>query len=110
MPRTILFILFFSFPVGTFCQYKQTPFTPITNEDYLLLSKREKTAAWLLFGAGGTMLLAAAATGTKKESSFGHPERAVILGGLGVLSVGASIPLFILSGKHKKRARFAAHM
>jgi hypothetical protein len=104
MLRLIFGLLFICFTFSTFCQNKQLPFTPVTKEDYLLISKREKRAAWLLFGTGSTMLLAAFATGTRKESSFGHPERAVILGGLGVLSVTASIPLFILSGKNKKRA------
>ena len=50
------------------------------------------------------MVLAAALMGTNKESTYGNSETAVILGGVGVLSVGASIPLFILSGKNKKRA------
>ena len=104
MLRLIFGLLFICFTFSTFCQYKKGPFTPVTKEDYLLISKREKTAAWVLFSAGSTMVLAAALMGTNKESTYGNSETAVILGGVGVLSVGASIPLFILSGKNKKRA------
>jgi hypothetical protein len=101
MLRAIFALLFICFTSSTFCQYKKGPFTPLTKEDYLLLSKREKTVAWLLLGAGSTLILAAATTSTLKGSSFVHP---FITGSLGVLSVSASIPLFILSGKHKKHA------
>src|SRR5687767_8535510 len=95
MLRAIFGLLFTCFTLSTFCQYeKRRIITPVTKEDYLLISKREKTAAWWLLGAGSTLILAAATTSTDKESSFGHP---FILSGLGVLSVGASIPLFILS-------------
>ena len=75
--------------------------TPVTKDGYLLISKREKRAAWALFGTGTALLLAATFIGTKKESTFGSPVPAVVLGGFGVLSVSASIPLFILSVKIK---------
>jgi hypothetical protein len=70
-------------------------------EDYLLIGKRDNTAAWVLFGAGSTMILTAALIGKRKDNF----ETAFILGALGAPSVSASIPLFILSGKNRRRAR-----
>jgi hypothetical protein len=100
MLRAIFGLLLICFTSSTFSQHKKGPFLPVTKEDYLILSKREKTAAWILFGTGSTMVLVAALIGKRKDNS----ETAFILGGLGAPSVGASIPLFILSGKHRKRA------
>ena len=104
MLRLILGLIFTCFSLSTFSQYNKHSITPATKEEYLLISKREKRAAWGLLGAGSAMFIAATLIGTKKESTFGGSVPAVVLGGFSVLSVSASIPLFILSGKNKRRA------
>lgn len=71
--------------------------TALTKEDYLKKSKNQKTAAWIMLGAGAGCL-AIAAPG---EVSF-DVLPALVIGGGGLI-VG-SIPLFIASRKNQKKA------
>ena len=80
---------------------QQTPPPTITKEDYLKKSKNQKTAAFILLGAGATMI-AIAAPG---NVSFDILPVLAIGGAGGILG---SIPLFIASGKNKKRAMNAS--
>lgn len=68
-----------------------------TRQDYLKKSKSQKTAAWVLLGAGVTCF-AIAAPG---NIALGTAGVIIVAGGVCVLT---SIPLFIASAKNKKRA------
>ncbi|RYZ25554.1 MAG: hypothetical protein EOO10_17975 [Chitinophagaceae bacterium] len=70
---------------------------PLTKLDYLQKSKSQKTAAWVLLGAGGT-LIAIAAPG---NVSFDILPVLAIGGSAAIIG---SIPLFIAAGKNKRRA------
>ncbi|MBL0129823.1 MAG: hypothetical protein IPP43_00795 [Chitinophagaceae bacterium] len=78
--------------------------TSITKTDYLQKSKNQNTTAWVLLVGGATFILAGDLIGNSKESTFGDAGTGVIMAGLGVLSMIGSVPLFIASGKNKRKA------
>ena len=82
--------------------------------DYLKKSKNQKTTAWVLLGGGvalsvtGMVMYSNAYKKAVDENPFylgtnANPTGAVIAT-VGILSSIGSIPLFIASGKNKKRA------
>ena len=103
-----LFICAMSLFIATssFCQ--QTNVTPsLTKMDYLRKSKRQKTAAWVLLGGGfalavGAGILDASSDWSKSETPY---LVAIFTGGASMLG---SIPLFIASGRNKRKARNAS--
>lgn len=84
------------FAATSFCQQTNSLQT-LTHEDYLKKSKHQKTAAWILLGTGAAMF-AIAAPG---NVSFGTLGTLVVVGAISTLS---SIPLFIASGRNKRKA------
>ena len=69
---------------------------PVTREDYMKLSRGQRTGAFVLLGAGvGAALI------SQKAGSFG--TTGILLVG-GVLSAAGSIPLFISAGRNKAKA------
>lgn len=86
-----------------------TPEQTLTREDYLKKSKKQKTAAWILAGGGMGLMVAAAATGAKAyantlalqgNSGVNTSTTLFVIGGITTLS---SIPLFIASGRNKRK-------
>ncbi|NOT52519.1 MAG: hypothetical protein HOP10_14715 [Chitinophagaceae bacterium] len=92
MKKISLLFLLLALSAISFCQ-KPT----LTKEEYLAKGKSQKKAAWIMLGTGGA-LLAIAAPG---KVSFDILPVLVIGGG--GLVIG-SIPLFLASGKNKRRA------
>jgi hypothetical protein len=87
---------------ATFSQQTK-PSPALTKQDYLQKSKNQKTGAWVLL-AGGTALIGTGfLIGDRKESSFSDAGTGVVIGGLGFLATIGSIPLFIASGKNKRK-------
>ena len=78
--------------------------TALSKQDYLQKSKNQKTTAWVLLGGGAALILVGDLIGNRKESSFNDAGTGVIIAGAGVLSMLGSIPLFIASGKNKRKA------
>lgn len=78
---------------------------PLTREDYLEKSKKQKTGAWILLGGGVVMSGIAffAITGTMESSFDPLPPFA----GGALLCIG-SVPLFIAAGKNKRKAMHAS--
>ncbi|NEW79140.1 MAG: hypothetical protein GZ086_06865 [Gelidibacter sp.] len=115
MKKVIIFFLVLALPITALSQQTKTAPT-LTKQDYLQKSKNQKKTAWMMVG-GGTVLLI---TGlvipkgefTGYESIYGIPgyeryknddiKAAFVV--TGILSSLGSIPLFIASGKNKKRA------
>ena len=100
MKKTIVYFLMLVLPVTSFCQ-KANDSVPVVKTDYLAKSKSQKTAAFILLGIGVTTLTIAA-VGDLDLDILGT---VVIVGGAATI---ASIPLFIASGKNKRRAMKAS--
>jgi len=107
MKKNILYFLLLVLPIASFCQ--QTNDTvPFVKTDYLLKSKNQKTAAWVLLGGGTALIGLGFLIGDSKNATFDDAGTGVVLGGIGFLSVVGSIPLFIASGKNKRKAMNAS--
>ena len=100
MKKIIAYFLMLVLPVISFCQ-KKNDSVPVVKTDYLAKSKSQKTAAFILLGIGVTTLTIAA-VGDLDLDVLGT---VVIVGGVATI---ASIPLFIASGKNKRRAMKAS--
>ena len=96
MKKFTICTLLLIFTATSFCQPANPPQT-LTRADYLKKSKTQKIAAWVLLGAGATMFIIAA----PGNASFGTLGTLVIVGAVSTLS---SIPLFIASGRNKRKA------
>ena len=92
----MVYFLMLVLPVISFCQ-KTNDSVPVVKTDYLTKSKSQKTAAFILLGIGVTTLTIAA-VGDLDLDVLGT---VVIVGGVATI---ASIPLFIASGKNKRKA------
>jgi uncharacterized membrane protein len=83
-----------------------------TKDTYLLKSKHQKTAAWIMLGGGTTLLIVGgivAAHGlfdifSSPDKASNNPGIGGILGITGVVAMLGSIPLFIASSKNKHKA------
>ena len=85
----MLYFLLLAFPATSFCQ-KTNDSVPVIKTDYLTKSKNQKTAGWVLLGGGTALIGIGFLVGDSKESTFDD-------------AIG-SIPLFIASGKNKRKA------
>jgi hypothetical protein len=77
-------------------------FSQQTKQDYMKKSKNQKITAFSLAGGGAIVWLAGVSKYMNQDDNIdGGGEAAMIIGGVAGL---ASIPLFILSSKNKKKA------
>ena len=100
MKKTIIGAMLLVLATVSFSQ-QTNPTQPLTREDYLKKSKSQKITAFVLLGAGVTTL----AIISKGNTSFD------VLGTLavaGTLSTLGSIPVFIASGRNKRKAKMAS--
>ena len=74
------------------------------SEYYLAKSKRQKSGGWIMLGGGAALIGTGFLIGDREESSFDDAATGAILGGVGVLLMLGSIPVFIASGKNKRKA------
>lgn len=94
-----LVIIFLSFSVSS----QQTePKQQLTKQEYLKKSKSQKTAAWILLGTGTAMTMGASIWVANNLFGPDQGESVLLLAGLGAMA--GSIPLFIASGKNKRKA------
>ena len=100
MKKIMIYFLMLALPAISFCQ-KTHDTIPVVKTDYLAKSKSQKTAAFILLGIGVTTLTIAA-VGDLDLDALGA---VVVVGGVTTI---ASIPLFIASGKNKRRAKKAS--
>lgn len=103
MKKIMIYFLLLAMPAASFCQ-KTNDSVPAVKTDYLTKSKNQKSAAWVLLGGGTALIGAGFLIGDSKNSTFDDAATGAILGGIGVLSAIGSIPLFIASGKNKRKA------
>ncbi|MBC7875014.1 MAG: hypothetical protein H7Y01_13510 [Ferruginibacter sp.] len=100
--KKILIVLLFGISTTSFGQ-QTNPSQPVTREDYLIKSEKQKTNGWVLLAGGTGLIGAGLLIGNSKKSSFDDASFGVVLGGIGFLSVLGSIPAFIASGKTKRK-------
>ena len=103
MKKIMIYFLLLALPATSFCQ-KTNDSVPVVKTDYLIKSKNQKTAAWVLLGGGIALIGVGFLIGDSKNSTFDDAATGALLGGIGFLSTIGSIPLFIASGKNKRKA------
>jgi hypothetical protein len=119
MRKIFPFTLLLIFSTTSFCQ-STTNDLPTVKTDYLKKSKNQKTAAWILLGGGFALSTTSILIATPKATEdlayglggflVGEPvpennyTAESILLVTGIAAMLGSIPLFIASGKNKKRA------
>ena len=99
--KTIIITLAFS--VLVLFSYGQKA---LSKENYLLKSGHQKTAAWILLGAGAAMITTGALlqSGDNNLNSLSKDLTGVFIGGAGIVSFIVSLSLFASSAKNKKLA------
>ncbi len=107
MKKFMIYILLAVLPATSFCQ-KTNDSIPHVTTDYLTKSKNQKEAAWALLGGGAAFIGLGFIVGDGKEASFDDAATGGVLAGVGLLSIIGSIPLFIASGKNKRKAKAAS--
>ena len=107
MKKTITNLLLLGLSMSSFCQ-KTNDSVPVVKTDYLVKSKNQKTAAWVLLGGGVALIGTGFLVGDGKNSTFDDAAAGAFFAGVGVLSAIGSIPLFIASGKNKRKAMKAS--
>ena len=100
MKKITIWIMLLILSATSFCQQTQ-PSTPLTREDYLKKSKTQKIVGFIFLGAGAISFISVSGGNT----DFNTLGTVVVLGGVLTL---ASIPLFIASGRNKRKARNAS--
>ena len=103
MKKSMIYFLLLALPVTSFCQ-KTYDTVPDIKTGYIEKSKNQKTAAWVLLGGGVALIGTGFLVGDDKEASFDDAFTGALMAGIGVLSTIGSIPLFIASGKNKRKA------
>ena len=103
MKKVFVYVLLVAMPTTIFCQ-KTNDSVPDIKTHYIEKSKNQKTAAWILLGGGTALIGVGFLIGDNKNSTFDDAATGTFLAGIGVLSTIGSIPLFIASGKNKRRA------
>lgn len=87
--------------------FSQTPAQPAPGKaDYLQKSKQQKKLGWVLLVGGltSTLLGTGAAVGSLMDATSNGSVAADILVTAGVGAMLASIPVFIIAGKNRKKA------
>ena len=77
---------------------------PVRDRDYYLLkSKRQKSGGRALLIVGTVAIAGRVLIGNSNSSSFSDAAVGVVIGGLGVCALVGSVPLFIASGRNKRK-------
>lgn len=111
MKKIIIFTMLLILSAASFSQQTNSP-QSLTGTDHLTKSKKQKTAAlvMLIGGTVATTVGVAVAVGGGVDCAYGNPTcgknhtLATVLAISGSAAILGSIPLFIASGKNKKKA------
>ena len=99
MKNIVICSMLLMFTISSYCQ--QTQPTTKTSEEYLKLSKSQKTGGFVLLGIGAITLTTAAVG----DFDFDTLGIVVVVGSVFTLT---SIPLFIAASRNKKKAKKAS--
>ena len=112
--KSIIILIMFLLITGKV--FNQRQHAMLTKEDYLLKSRHQKTAAWILAGGGVTMTTIATLIALAEASTIAtwgwvnpsgiHTHQGLIntFGITGSLAIIGSIPLFIIASRNKHKA------
>jgi hypothetical protein len=101
MKKIILYILLMTLATTSFCQ-QTNPAPALTKQDYLRKGKTQNFVAIGLSVGGFITGLAGVSKNMNQDDNIdGGGETAMLIGGLACL---ASIPVFIIASKNKKKA------
>ncbi|QED37433.1 hypothetical protein FK178_06725 [Antarcticibacterium arcticum] len=101
MKKLLLFILVALFSMASFGQNEKLPFS---KEEYLRKSQNQKKTGWILLGAGAGLVTTGILVANNADLYDSEFTLSVILLSVGVPSVVASIPFFIISGNTARKA------
>lgn len=105
MKKTILFLIILTMTLQLFSQ------EIVKDRNYYQAkSKRQKSAAFALLIGGSVAIGTGLLIGNSNESTFDDAATGAIIGGLGVLSMIGSVPLFLASGKNKRKAELVVKL
>jgi phosphate/sulfate permease len=112
MKKQIAIMLLLTISATAFGQ-TDPPSQSFTSTDYLQKSKKQKTAAWIFLGTGTALITTALAIGLNDAAEAlvsvlvlepkSPPNTSEILFWTGLATATGSIPLFIASGKNKRK-------
>ena len=104
MTKTFFLFIFSAIAFSSFSQ-QSNPSAPLTKQDYLQKSKKQKTTAWILLAVGATVgfigLTQFNFAGSDGEVNNGA---ATVMFLTGTAAVITSIPFFKASNKNKRKA------
>ena len=111
MYKLVILVLLPFFTTATFSQ-QTDPVPSLTKQDYLEKSKNQKKTAKIFLGGGAVLVVTAfiiprgERTGTTRViySDYENDGIKAAFGLAGFVSMAASIPFFIASGKNKRKA------
>ena len=78
--------------------------TTSRSEYFLARSKQQRSTATIMAIAGASAVGIGLLIGNREESSFDDAAVGAVVGGIGVLTMLGSIPVFIASGLNKRKA------
>ena len=112
MKKATICLLLLTITCISIGQQNNVSYPSPAKEDYLQKSKRQKTAAWILSSGGAALFIIGAAIDSGEPEfnpvcfcyvgSNDGARAALMLAGIG--AIGGSIPLFIASGRNKRKA------
>ena len=100
MKKSIATFLIFAFFTAACGQETNITIPEITKAEYLKKSKKQKTTAWVLLGAGSLSLLLAS---IEVNPDYGESTNRAFLAIGGLVMIVASVPTFTASARNKKR-------
>ena len=103
MKKITFLIAFFAIALAAFSQ-QNNPSPTLTKQNYLLKSKNQNTAAWILLGSGLAMVGGGLAINLSGGILNGNGSKGLWLSYLGGAVTITSIPFFIAASKNKKKA------
>lgn len=110
MKSILTFLLILLLYIEAASQYQNNPAVTSPANDYLEKSRKQKTTAWILLVGGGVVSSIGMVIGMSEmftdlfDAATDRGSAGPVLLVAGVASMAGSIPLFIASGKNRKKA------
>lgn len=101
MKKTFIFTMLLILSATSFSQQTNTK-NPVTKADYLQKSKNQKAGGWVLLG-GGALVLTITAVSSAGVDFQNRKSFPVVPVSLGAAIMAGSVPLFLASGRNKRK-------
>lgn len=103
MKKNIFFALLLIISATSFSQQTNSS-KPITKADYMQKSKSQKGIAWLLLGGGTAVLVITTLSNFSIDFTGPKEKFPIVPVGIGAVCIAGSVPLFIASGRNKRKS------